>query len=60
MTDNIDFFLKLSQDINPNAEEVTIVSTGVEENLFDTTDVPEEYLMRFFDEIGSRFGEAIT
>ena len=59
MTDNIEFFRNISQSVNPHAEEVTIVSTGVEENLFDTTDVPEEYLMRFFDEIGTRFGEAI-
>ena len=59
MTDNIEFFRNISQSVNPHAEEVTIVSTGVEENLFDTTDVPEEYLVRFFDEISTRFNEAI-
>jgi hypothetical protein len=60
MISNIDFFLELSKSINPHAEEVTVISTGVEENLFDVKDVPEEYLLRFFDEIGTRFGEAIN
>ena len=59
MTDNIEFFRNISQSVNPHAEEVTIVSTGVEENLFDTTDVPEEYLVRFFDEISTRFTHSV-
>lgn len=56
---NIDFFRSVNSSIHPKAEEVTILHGQIEENLFDIKTVPSEFLVRFIDEIGQRFGEAI-
>lgn len=54
---NIDFFTKVSKGLDFNAEEITIVGSHVEENLFDAQNVPQEYLDRFLSEMAERFPE---
>lgn len=56
---DLNFFLEISKQINCNAEEVTIVGNTVEENLFNSKDVPADYLIEFINAMANIFGEAI-
>jgi hypothetical protein len=57
---NIEFFVNLNKSINLYSEEITITSNKIEENLFNSKEVPIEYLTRFINEIGEKFGEGIN
>jgi hypothetical protein len=59
MLTNVEFFHQINQDIHPLAEEVTICSGKIEENLFDAKTVPQEILWRLVDEMGQRFGVGV-
>jgi hypothetical protein len=57
---SIDFFKKISTEINQHAEEITIVGNQVEENLFNSKKVPDEYLFAYIDVMGSVFSEGVN
>lgn len=57
--DNLTYFREINKNIHPSAEEVTILHQYVDENLFDIKTVPKEFLIRFIDEIGQKFGVAV-
>lgn len=57
--ENLAYFRGINKKIHPQAEEVTILHGEVDENLFEIKTVPQEFLVRFIDEIGRRFGLAV-
>lgn len=57
--DSLRFFEQISLTINQHAEEITIVGNTVEENLFNSKKVPDNYLFSFIDVMGSIFSEGV-
>lgn len=57
---DINFFQEINKHINQHAEEITIVGNNVEENLFNSKKVPEDYLFAYIDIMGSIFNEGVN
>lgn len=53
------FFADINDCINEHAEEVTVVGSRIEENLFNSKTVPQEYLFNFIDAMGALFSEGV-